>query len=117
MNQFPIEIRYPSDDKEYAMFSMRVFNAGNALSLAPAGNEFAFGLRYADAKVMLAAMMDCSFDRIERNIHPFPAYSELHLDNGVYEIDSEIASELISALVDFIAENEIGSLLDQFKPD
>jgi hypothetical protein len=117
MNDFPITVSYPSTDKGYATLSMRVFRAGNALMLSPNGEHFSFGLYYNEAKEMLAAMFDCSFKRIERNMHPFPTYSELHLDRGVFEIDSEIADELIAALVDFIAENEIGSMLDQFKPE
>lgn len=117
MDQFPINVCYPSTDKGYATLSMRVFRAGNALMLSPNGEQFSFGLYYNEAKDMLAAMMDSSFQRIERNMHPFPTHSELHLDRGVFQIDSEIASELVAALVDFVAENEIGSLMEQFKPD
>ena len=117
MNQFPIEVVYPGTDTGYAMMSMRVFKAGNALMLSPNGEKFSFGMYYDEAKEMLAALLDISFQRIERNMHPFPTYSELHLDRGVFQIDSEIAGELTAALVDFVAENEIGSLLDQFKPD
>ena len=117
MNQFPIEVVYPSTDKGYATLTMRVFKAGNALMLSPNGEKFSFGLYYNEAKEMLAAMFDSSFDRIEKNMHPFPTHSELHLDRGVFQIDSEIAGELAAALVDFVAENEIGSLLDQIKPD
>lgn len=117
MSQFPISVSYPSTDKGYANFSMRALKVGNALMLSPNGKPFTFVLYYNDAKEMLAAMFDSSYQRIERNMHPFPTYSELHLDSGMYEIDSEVASELVAALVDFVAENEIGSLLDQFKPN
>lgn len=117
MDQFPINVSYPSTDKGYATLSMRVFKAGNSLMLSPNGEMFSFGLYYDEAKDMLAALMDTSFQRIERNMHPFPTHSELHLDRGIFQIDSEIASELVAALVDFVAENEIGSLLDQYKPN
>lgn len=115
MEPFPINVRYPSNDKGYAMLSMKVFKAGNALMLSPNGEEFSFGLYYNEAKDMLSVLLDTAINRIERNQYPFPVYSDLQLDHRIYQIDSEIASELVATLVEVVAENEIGSLLDQYK--
>lgn len=118
MEQSPISISYPTSDVSCATLSMRVFKIGDALMLSPNGEMFSFDISYDEAKEMLDYLLSMSIDRTASGLHPFPLRMGMHVANrGVYELDCEIASELTAALVEFVAEHEIGSLLDEYRPN
>lgn len=94
---------------------MRVFKIGDALMLSPNGEDFTFDVSYEEAKEMLDFLLTMSMERTAKGLHAFPLHTELYIaSGGLWQLDCEIAAELTAALVDVVAENEIGSLMDQY---
>lgn len=118
MAEYLTSVHFPNPaDKSVGVISVRALMFGKRIVPSNRGKIVNLTMTGDQARTLFNRLTRFTEDRANRGIDPFPDEYSIYTSSGIFTVDSDFLDDICGSLLMIMIENELGPLLEMYKPD